>query len=167
MFSHLITYALLLTVPYTVSAAPGPKALEARAITGITTSSKYGKTPTPAFHIPYGKCYGLNTKFSYTTGAQFYTNVLKPGVWLAGDAFAGCGGPGTICGQCFQAQDTSGNALNIRFLMVDHECSLVTAPGALTALQGLTSNFNGGMLGRPLSECIVNCNPTPDLWGCL
>ncbi|KAK6515145.1 hypothetical protein TWF506_007490 [Arthrobotrys conoides] len=157
MLFNIINYTLLfLAAPYMISAA----------IT-VASHAKYGKNPSPPRQIIHGVCHGLSAKFeNHTTGTHFYNNVLLPGVWLGGTGFAGCSGP-SMCGQCAEARDAAGNRLGVKFLIVDYECShsLVTAPGAITALNDLPVQVDG-LLGRPLSECYANCIPTPDLWGC-
>ncbi|KAK6512550.1 hypothetical protein TWF481_001435 [Arthrobotrys musiformis] len=165
MFSYIITYAvlLLLSAPYMAFAAPNP--LEPRAITGIRTSLKYQKNPTVPFQISYGACTQVPGKFSgYQTGKEFYNNVLKPGVWLAGGFMGDCG---TGCGRCHQLKDTSGNPINMYFFIVDYEASLTTAPGALTALQALTSNYNGALTLVANTFCVDPCTPPAgDPFGC-
>ncbi|KAK6356023.1 hypothetical protein TWF718_000396 [Orbilia javanica] len=154
MFFNIINYTLLfLAAPYMVSALV------------VNSNTKYAKNPSPAWQIPYGVCHDVSTKFGgYTTGTQFYSNVLKPGVWLGGTPFGGCSG-NSMCGQCMEARNAT-HGLGVLFLIVDYECGfLTTAPGAVTALNALPGEVEG-LAGRPLSYCYADCVPTPDLWGC-
>ncbi|KAK6362987.1 hypothetical protein TWF730_000435 [Orbilia blumenaviensis] len=73
--------------------------------------------------------------------------------------------PGTFGGYNTDAASNK-VGLGIKFLIVDYSCDgLETAPGAVTALNALTPQIDG-LMGRPVSECYIDCVPTPDLWGC-
>ncbi|KAF3174035.1 hypothetical protein TWF751_005175 [Orbilia oligospora] len=155
MFFNIINYTLLfLATPYMVSAVL------------VNSHAKYGKNPSPAWQIPHGVCHDVSAKFEgYTTGTEFYNNILKPGVWLGGTPFGGCSG-NSMCGQCMEARNAT-HGLGVLFLIVNHECDfLTTAPGGVNALNALPYEVEG-LSGRPLSYCYKNCVPPPgDAWAC-
>ncbi|KAK6515146.1 hypothetical protein TWF506_007491 [Arthrobotrys conoides] len=147
MLLRLVAYFLFVVLPCTVSAA----------ITQVVVNSKFGKNPTPAFHIPHSKCPGLSGTYSLTspaTGAKLY-NKLKTNVWLAGWQ-VGCSQTG--CGVCYRAQNANG-PLAVWFFVADYHCAtLEVSQGAydrLNTVSGGNFDATSGLVQVALSNCIA------------